>query len=102
HINRQAVLVGANLSARDLTANRRPTVGLLAATDLVVRALAEASTPRPRWATWQTTLRARDAEREKDIAAQAAERPSSGLNPLSVCREIDGALDDQSIVVADG
>src|SRR6185436_5421095 len=41
-------------------------------------------------------------EREKDIAAQAAERPSSGLNPLSVCREIDGALDDQSIVVADG
>src|SRR6185436_17807186 len=41
-------------------------------------------------------------EREKDIAAQAAERPSSGLNPLSVCREIDGALDDQSIVIADG
>jgi thiamine pyrophosphate-dependent acetolactate synthase large subunit-like protein len=56
-----------------------------------------------RWASWLGALRARDAEREAEIAAQAAVEVGGGLvNPLHLCRAIEARLAQDSVIVADG
>ncbi|HLF56657.1 MAG TPA: thiamine pyrophosphate-dependent enzyme, partial [Thermoanaerobaculia bacterium] len=47
-------------------------------------------------------LRARDAEREAEIARQAAEPGVGGVNPLRLLRELDLFLDERALLVADG
>jgi len=93
-------LIGINRSRRDLTLNRRPDVAVLAEPGRALRALAERVTPRDRRA-WIETLRQGDSAREGEIEATAAE-PVDGVNPLALCRAIENALDDDSILVADG
>jgi thiamine pyrophosphate-dependent acetolactate synthase large subunit-like protein len=101
HVSRRATLVSANLDGRDLVKNRRPALGARAAPDLFLRAVA-AELGRPlRCDAWLGTLRARDAEREGEIAAQAA-HSGDGVNPIALSRAIDAALPDESVVVADG
>jgi acetolactate synthase-like protein len=103
HIRRSAVLVSANRSPSGLTKNRRPTLAVLGAPELFLRALARArSREAPAWSPWLAALRARDEAREAEIAAQAAATAETGLNPLAVCRAIEAALPDDSVIVADG
>jgi len=102
-IGRRAALVTINRERSALRRNRRPTRAVHAAPDLLLRDVAAcASTRQPTCAPWLASLRARDAEREREIAAQAAAPGQGGLNPLALCRAIDGALADDSLVVADG
>jgi acetolactate synthase-1/2/3 large subunit len=102
HISRRATLVGVNRSPGDLLRNRRPQVGVVGAPDAFLRALADGGPPSPaRWSAWVTALRAREAARDREIEAQA-EVPTPPVSPLHVCRAIDAALPDDSIVVADG
>ncbi len=51
---------------------------------------------------WVAALRGRDGEREQEIAVQGAAVSASGLNPLTVLRSVDRALDGNSVVIADG
>ena len=103
HINRRAVLVSANRSPSDLAKNRRPTLGLLCAPERFLRALARERRERAaRWAPWLAALRSRDQVREAEIVRQAEETPPAGLNPLVVCRAIENALPEDSVIVADG
>jgi len=102
HINRSAVLVSANRSARDLIKNRRPTVGVLGAPERFLLDLAPLVRPREAWTAWTAKLRASDATREAEISSQAAAPSANGLNPLAVCKAVDGALGGDSILVADG
>jgi acetolactate synthase-1/2/3 large subunit len=103
HIRREAVVIAANRSRRDLTLNRRPTVGIEASADLFLRGLAGKVSPRPAWHPWLASLRGRDREREAEIAKQSDIPPEGGrLNPLRVCRAIEEAMDDDSVIVADG
>jgi acetolactate synthase-1/2/3 large subunit len=100
-VSGKATLVGVNLDRRDLVKNRRPTVAVRAAPDAwLVRLAATGAPPRTSQA-WLDTLRAREAERDADIAARAA-LPIAPLNPLALCRAIDAALPDCSLIVADG
>ena len=105
HIQRRAKVIAANLSDHDLTKNRRPTIGLLADPGRVLEVVAERldgdAGRGDRWQPWIDTLQQRDAEREDDIAERAQEE-TEHINPLHLCREIDKALDDDSVVVADG
>ena len=101
-IRRSARLISANLSRADLTRNRRPTLRSLGPSDLFLRALARDAVARPAWRPWLDTLRARDLAREAEIARDAATETGTGLNPLHVCREIEQALGEDSVVVADG
>lgn len=102
HVSRRARLVSVNLSDQDLTRNRRPDRGVLAEPGAFLTDLADAADDhRERWRDWLEALRQRDAEREKEIAAQAA-LETDHVNPLHLCREIDRALDDDSVLVADG
>jgi acetolactate synthase-like protein len=103
HINRRAALVSANRSRAEIGKNRRPDLAVRAAPELFLRSLAERlDPPRPEWRSWLETLRRRDREREDSIGEQAAEAAPGGLNPLAVCRAVESALGDDSVVVADG
>jgi acetolactate synthase-1/2/3 large subunit len=103
HISRRAVLVSANRSPSDLAKNRRPTLGILGAPERFLRALAREGKGRnSAWAPWLATLKARDQARETEIVRQAEGAPASGLNPLAVCRAIEEALPEDSVIVADG
>jgi acetolactate synthase-1/2/3 large subunit len=103
HISRRARLVSANRSRAEMKKNRRPSLSVLSAPELFLRSLAERHDgPQAEWAPWLETLRSRDREREASIDAQAAEGAPGGLNALAVCRALEAALGDDSVVVADG
>jgi len=103
HIGRGAVLVAANRSRDEIGKNRRPALAVPGAPELFLRGLARVvSSPRPAWTPWHEALRARDASRDAEIAAQADAEVPGGLNPLRVCRALDAALADDSVIVADG
>ena len=98
----KAKLVSVNLSDHDLTKNRRPDVGILADPGIFLTQLA-AKLPdgNERWQPWIEQLAARDTERELGIDGQAASE-TEFINPLHLCREIEAALDEDSILVGDG
>jgi acetolactate synthase-1/2/3 large subunit len=103
HIGRRAVLVSANRSRAEIGKNRRPALAVPGAPELFLRGLAAAFPgPRPEWTGWRDALRARDAARDAEIAAQAEAESPGGLNPLRVVRALDEALADDSVIVADG
>jgi acetolactate synthase-like protein len=103
HIGRRAVLVSANRSRDDIARNRRPALAVPGAPELFLRGLARlASAPASAWAAWHAELRARDAARDAEIAAKAEAASPGGANPLRLCRALEAALDDDSVVVADG
>jgi acetolactate synthase-1/2/3 large subunit len=101
HIARQAFLVSVNRSEDDLRLNRKPDLGIHADPGLLLRGLAEALGGGTPWQDWLATLRARDEEREREIAVQAAVA-GERVNPVLLCREIDRALAPESVIVADG
>jgi len=76
---------------------------VLAAPDRFLIGLAERlGDPGDRYEPWLEVTAERDREREREIGTRAAEPGEDGINPLAVCREIDGALADDSVIVADG
>ncbi|HVY60445.1 MAG TPA: thiamine pyrophosphate-binding protein [Planctomycetota bacterium] len=107
HVSRCKV-IGVNLSGEDLHKNRKPDLGVLADPHRFLRALTQAIPGNPAVAAaredWAGKLRARDAERDAEIAKMAA--VSSGVedrvNPVAACRAIDRHLDEKSILVGDG
>ena len=101
-IGRSALLVSANRSREDLVRNRRPTVAVPGAPDLFLRRLAAESFPRAEWGPWLEKLRGREAARETEIEARAGAVPEQGWNPIALCRAIERALGESSLVVADG
>jgi acetolactate synthase-like protein len=102
HIGRSAFLVSVNRSEHDLLQNRKPDLAVQADPGLFLRGLAaEAAGAEVRWADWLERLRARDAEREREIGRQA-EVSGERVNPIDLCREIDRALTSGSVIVADG
>jgi acetolactate synthase-like protein len=103
HIGRRATLVSANRSRSEISKNRRPALAVPGAPDLFLLGLArQAPGPRPEWGAWHDELRARDAARDAEIVARAGEESPGGLNPLRLCRALDAALAEDSVVVADG
>jgi thiamine pyrophosphate-dependent acetolactate synthase large subunit-like protein len=103
HVRRSACLVSANRSRIDLKRNRKPDIGALADAGLFLRALADAveAGKHTRWRDWHLALEARDGEREVQIDATAG-RDAEYVNPVSLCRQIDAGLPDDSVIVADG
>ncbi len=95
-------VVAVNRSRADLTLNRRPRLPVEADPSAFLRKLAEDwRGATGRWNEWVAALRRRDDEREAEIAREAAAE-RGGVNPIALCRAIDRALGDDSVVVADG
>jgi acetolactate synthase-1/2/3 large subunit len=101
-ISRRATLIAVNRSSEDARKNRRPTLAAVTCPARFLEALSRAADEKlGPYTAWLETLRARDQEREDKIASDA--RASGNLvNPLAACRALDAALDDDSVLVADG
>jgi len=101
-IPRRARLVAVNLDAAALRLNRRPQLAVRAdpgafLIDLAGRMAAHGGAD----GAWRDRLAARDRDQATEIAGQAA-APGGLLDPLELCRAIDGMLADDSTIVADG
>ncbi len=102
HINRKATLVSVNLSAEDLLRNRVPSLPVWADPATFLETLAvRCQGWRCTQTDWVANLRRRDQEREAEIDALAAAEGNL-VNPLKLLRAIDGAMDERSVIVADG
>jgi thiamine pyrophosphate-dependent acetolactate synthase large subunit-like protein len=102
HVGRSAVLIAANRSRREARLNRRPALTVEGDAGLFLCQLAGLSAPAPdRYAPWFSRLRERDAAREAEIEKQA-DMEGEFVNPLRLCREIERAAGEESVLVADG
>jgi acetolactate synthase-1/2/3 large subunit len=112
-IPQRVPVVAANRSRRELRKNRRPTVAALCDPGRFVIDLAErvaasegagdraAKNARQSWSPWLEKLRRRDGERDSEIAGWA-QGASERVHPLALCREIEAALPEDSVIVVDG
>lgn len=103
-IGRKATVVAANLSQEEMRKNRKPDLAAWSHPGLFLAELARAAEriDHRRWAAWREALAARDAVRDDEIARMADEPTDTGINPLHLCREIDRAMADDALIVADG
>jgi acetolactate synthase-like protein len=107
HVAR-AHVIAANLSQRDLTLNRKPNLGVLGDPLSFLRDVANALPEKPPARTaWFETLRERERKREDEITAMAAAPAGAAeagarINPLVLCKAIDAALAERSVLVGDG
>jgi acetolactate synthase-1/2/3 large subunit len=102
HVRRGATLIAANRSARDARLNRKPDIAAIGDAGMFLQELAQAMPASgARWESWVAQLRGRDAEREVEIDAQAAER-GEFVNPIAFLRALEQAAGDNALVVADG
>jgi len=92
--------ISINRSQEDLTKNVKPTLGIHADPQDFLMALSQ--TFQGNYANWVESLRARDAKRELAIDQQANAPTDRGINPIKLFRELDPALDANTILVADG
>jgi acetolactate synthase-1/2/3 large subunit len=102
HIRRSATLIAANRSRGEARMNRRPDILALGDAGHFLRLLAaQPPTAQPARASWLETLRARDSERELEIGHGSA-IAGEHVNPIALCRAIDGAAAEAATFVADG
>ena len=101
-IRRRSTLVAANRSRADAKLNRRPTIAAIgdAGAFLVELAADRVRSDATRDA-WVARVRARDLEREREIAEREQQR-GEFVNPIALLRAIDRCADERAIFVADG
>ncbi len=103
-IPRSTTYISINRSKEDLTKNRRPTVGVLADPGAFLRMLAENWNPEltpATWEDWHTNLAARDAARDAEIG-QTAQEATDLVNPVWLCRQLETAVAENSVLIGDG
>jgi acetolactate synthase-like protein len=102
-ISSKATLIAANRSPEDLRKNRKPDLALSGDPARFLRALAAvAGTPNPTWQGWIAGRREADAQRDAEIAVQAQAEAAEFVNPLTLCKAMEGAFATPSVLVADG
>ena len=101
HVRRSAALIAANRSRKDARLNRKPTIEAIGDAGRFIVALAERVGDGARRPEWIAALAARDATRETEIDAQAANR-GEHVNPVAFFRALEKAAGENAIFVADG
>ena len=101
HIRRSAVLIAANRSRSEARLNRKPAVAAIGDAGTFVEELAIRLGERAQRPAWIEALRAREAERERDIDARAA-RTGEHVNPVALFRAMDRIAAQDAVFVADG
>jgi acetolactate synthase-1/2/3 large subunit len=102
-ISRKATLVAANLSAGDLRKNRRPEIALQTHPgEFLVELAGLAGGRAERLGGWFEALRAREAARDAEIAAQAAAAGPGLVNPLAFFLRLEEKMAGDAVLVVDG
>jgi thiamine pyrophosphate-dependent acetolactate synthase large subunit-like protein len=101
HVRRSATLIAANRSRKDARLNRKPTIEAIGDAGRFIVALAERVGDGRRCDEWILSLTARDADREKEIDAQA-KGSGEHVNPVAFFRAMEKAAGENAIFVADG
>jgi acetolactate synthase-1/2/3 large subunit len=104
HVRRNATLIAANRSAKDARLNRKPDIAAIGDAGLFLQTLAQAqpaAANTSRLSGWVAQLRARDAEREVEIDAQAQAR-GEFVNPIALFRALEKEAGENAVLVADG
>ena len=95
-------LISVNRSKTDLRLNCRPDLAVLSDPFLFLCALADIFAPDSSdWDDWIGELRQNDEQREKFILETSREA-TEFINPLFLLQKLNAAIDDSSIIVADG
>ena len=97
----RATLAAVNRSRRELELNRKPDIAVHASPATFLRALAGVASASGARTAWFERLRALEAERDAEIAAQAAPAEEK-VNPIQFLLRLEEALQDDAILVADG
>jgi acetolactate synthase-1/2/3 large subunit len=102
-IGRRVRVVAANLSAEEANRNRKPELLVEGDPGQFLVALADAAggDARQRWTGWHDDLRGRDRARDAEIEAMSTQ-VTEYVNPVALCRAVDDALADDSVVIGDG
>ena len=100
-ISSKAKLVSANLSARELTKNRRPQHTLqMAASDFLIQLASKVSRPGA-WPTWHADCKKREDARDAEIASKA-KTTGDLIDPIHFFLKLEEKLADDSVLVVDG
>lgn len=103
-INRKAKLVMIHRDKKEIGKNRRPTIGSASDPALFLIKLAKTMKMEhgeSNWEDWFKRLKERETKREKEIEGFAKQK-TEYINPLYLCQQIDSAIGDNSVIVADG
>nr|ALS89206.1 oxalate_oxc: oxalyl-CoA [uncultured bacterium] len=103
HIAGRAKLIAVNLDGSEVRKNRWPTLGVAGDPASFLWAMADGlkESLESQFVAQSKELRVRDDAREAKIREDAA-APSELINPVFACRAIEEALDEDSVIVADG
>jgi len=101
-INKNAFYIGINRSKEDLKKNKKPDFAVIAdPCTFLLQLTARESFDPARFGAWMDALKKREAEKDGKIT-ETMEVKTTHINPLLLCREINRALDENSMVVGDG
>ena len=101
-INKYATVISVNLSKKDLTMNRKPTIGIINRPSLYLIELSKSMSQKAgSWTKWFETLHTSENERNNEILV-ASKKPMERINPLVLSRTLEDSLDDNTILVGDG
>lgn len=101
-VSSRATLVAANLSTSEMRKNRRPEIPVHMHPGEFLRALADAAGGGlGPWREWYDTLRARELQRDEEIAEQA-KATLDLINPLLLFQRIEDTMADDALLVVDG
>ncbi|MBX2902820.1 MAG: thiamine pyrophosphate-binding protein [Chitinophagales bacterium] len=92
--------ISINRSKEDLYKNKKPSLPILADPQDFLIALAHAYNANTN--EWCRFLAEINAKREQSIEEKANAPVNVGLNPIALLKNLDAALDDNSILIADG
>jgi acetolactate synthase-1/2/3 large subunit len=100
-ISGRAKLIAINRDEAEVGKNRRPDLAVVADPGVFLKSFAEIYDTESSWDRWLDELRQRDEVRHGDIVERSGET-TDFVNPLALCRQIEGALAEDSVVVVDG
>ncbi|MEM8860645.1 MAG: thiamine pyrophosphate-binding protein [Chloroflexota bacterium] len=101
-IPQSATLISISRSNKEMTQNRRPTIGIQAdPCDALIDLANFWNEASDRWSDWHATLIERNDAREQEILSKA-EVETDHCNPVNLCIELEKVVGDNSILVGDG
>jgi len=100
-ISGRAKLVAVNRDETEVDKNRRPDLGIVADPGVFLKSLAETCDTEFERNPWLDELRERDEERNSEIVERSGET-TDFVNPLSLVRQIEDSVAEDSVLVVDG